>query len=105
MDADPVLSETITLQVGNSLGSSTFGFLFVGSANAQIPTSWHGDLLVVPIALIPLPIPTAGLNLPLAIPCDDSLCGISGFLQVLEADAGASKGVSFTPGLELVLGR
>jgi hypothetical protein len=32
------------------------------------------------------------------------LCGLSIYLQALEIDAGASRGVSFTPGLQLVLG-
>ena len=40
-----------------------------------------------------------------SIPYDDSLCGVELDLQAIEADAGAAKSVSFTPGLQLILGR
>jgi hypothetical protein len=33
-----------------------------------------------------------------------NLCGFTVDLQAIEADPGAAKGVSFTPGLELLLG-
>jgi len=39
------------------------------------------------------------------LPLDAKLYGITIDLQVIERDPGAAKGVSFTPGLELVLGR
>jgi hypothetical protein len=38
------------------------------------------------------------------IPNVDDLCGFTVDLQAIEADQGAVKGVSFTQGLELVLG-
>jgi hypothetical protein len=49
-------------------------------------------------------IPPQGLDLSGPITQDPALCGASVFLQVLEDDPGASQGLSFTPGLELVLG-
>ena len=39
------------------------------------------------------------------IPKLTTLCGETFELQVLEVDPGAAKGVSFTAGMELVLGR
>jgi len=49
-------------------------------------------------------VPPAGLSISAPIPCDDSLCGLTLYVQVVEMDPGASRGVSFTPGLELRLG-
>ena len=54
--------------------------------------------------MLPVTLPPAGLSVTVTIPCDLTLCGLSVNMQVLELDAGASKGVSFTPGLNLVLG-
>ncbi|MEW6743047.1 MAG: hypothetical protein AB1486_09835 [Planctomycetota bacterium] len=52
----------------------------------------------------PIPL-TAGLtSLAGEIPCGPALAGLHLFLQVLQMDPGASQGISFTPGLELVLG-
>jgi hypothetical protein len=104
-NADPELGATITITISNSLGANTTGLLIVGLAEANIPTSKDGTLLVVPLFWIPLLIPTAGATLDGAIPDDDSLCGFEVDLQALELDPGASKGVSFTPGLKLNLGR
>jgi hypothetical protein len=57
------------------------------------------------LSIVTIPIPAAGLSVPGPIPKGDaSWCGLAVFLQVMEVDAGASKGVSFTPGLELDLG-
>jgi hypothetical protein len=38
------------------------------------------------------------------LPSDVTLLGATVDLQAFESDPGAAKGVSFTPGLELVLG-
>jgi len=45
-----------------------------------------------------------GLSMPVAVLCDSQFAGLAIYLQVLEVDPGASQGVSFTPGLQLVLG-
>jgi hypothetical protein len=49
-------------------------------------------------------LPPSGLALPVTLPCGYDLAGSSFFLQALETDPGASRGVSFTEGLELTLG-
>jgi len=103
-NADPELGATITITISNSLGASTTGLLFVGLAEANIPTNKDGTLLVLPLLWVPLPIPTAGAALIVTFPADDSLCGLEVDLQVLEVDPGASKDISFTPGLKLILG-
>jgi hypothetical protein len=103
-NANPSLGSTITLSVGNSLGANTTGFLAIGLTQASLSTGFGGTLLLLPMSIVTIAIPAAGLSVPGLIPNDTSLCGIAVFLQVMEIDAGASKGVSFTPGLELDLG-
>jgi hypothetical protein len=102
--ANPAIGTTITLSIGNSLGANTAGFLAIGVTQASLSTGFGGTLLLLPISIVPIPIPAAGLSVPGTIPDYESLCGLAVFLQVMEIDGGASKGVSFTPGLRLDLG-
>ncbi len=44
------------------------------------------------------------LTVPIAVPDDPELCGVYVFLQALEVDPGAAKGISSTAGLMLFLG-
>jgi hypothetical protein len=101
----PVLGEPITVDVGNSAGVATGALLFLAFAKGNTTTSAGGTLLVTPPWLaVPLALPAAGLALAGTLPSDILLCGLELDLQVLEADPGASHGISFTPGLELLLG-
>jgi Tol biopolymer transport system component len=102
--ADPVLGSTLTLDLDNSYGSTTFGLLFVGLGRAEIPTTWGGELLVAPLLTFGLALPAGVTTIFGQIPNDPSLCQLAIDLQAFEADPGAAKGVSFTRGLELVLG-
>ena len=101
---DPVLGSTLTLDLGNSYGNATVGLLFVGFQRAEMLTSWAGELLVVPTLTSWISIPAVGTTITGNVPNDPSLCQLAIDLQVLEADPGAVKGVSFTRGLELILG-
>ncbi len=102
--ADPVLGATLTLDLANSYGASSSGLLFVGFQRAQIHSSWGGDLLVVPVFTLLIGLPPGGTSISGGISIDDDLCGFTIDLQAIELDPGAAKGVSFTPGLELLLG-
>jgi hypothetical protein len=102
--SNPRLCATVTLSLENSLGASTTAVLVGGVLQIDQPTMYGGHLLVVPRQVFLLPVPAAGLSLSATLPCDSALCGLSIDLQVLETDPGASKGLSFTPGLQLVLG-
>lgn len=101
---DPVLGTTITVDLANSCGSATPGLLFIGFQQASIHSSWGGDLLVLPSITTAIALPTTGMSFIGNVPNDDRLCGFEIDLQAIESDAGASKGVSFTQGLQLVLG-
>lgn len=102
--ADPVIGGLLTLLLDNSLGAPTTGLLFVGLSATSQPTAWGGTLLVVPALSKVLPVAAGGLSLSGTLPDDPLLCGTSIFLQAVEIDAGASRGFSFTPGLEMVPG-
>jgi subtilisin family serine protease len=104
VSAPPVLGLSFTLDVGNSLGSNTPGLLFVGMSSASIPTSAGGTLLVNPLLLVPFTVDAAGTSLPATLPADPTLIGVHVYTQVLESDAGAAHHISFTAGLDLLLG-
>jgi hypothetical protein len=102
--SSPILGTTVDVSIGNSLGAPTIGLLFVGTTRAQVHTRFGGDLLVLPTLAVPQSF-SFGLNvLSGTLPLDDALCGATLDLQVVEADPGAILGVSFSQGLELVLG-
>lgn len=102
---DPVLGADITVTIDNSSGSPTVGLLIIGFARASIPSGWGGTFLVAaPWVTSLVAIPTGGLAVTDTIPLDLSICGAEVDVQCIEADAGASKRISFTPGLSLILG-
>jgi hypothetical protein len=101
---DPVLGATITVSVDNSRGAPTSGLLFLGFQRAQIPTHFGADLLLVPTLILPITFSYGADTFTGAIPSDPAFAGLAVDLQVVEGDPGGPLGVSFTPGLELVLG-
>jgi hypothetical protein len=62
-------------------------------------------LFVLPSFVLPFTLPASGAGVPYSVLCGDEFCGLGLFLQVLEVDPGASRGVSFTPPLELIHGQ
>ena len=102
--AAPKLGTTISIQVGDSLGAPTTGLFLVGTQRASIPSVWGGDLLVLPTFASVIDVGASGWSITCDVPPDDSLSGLVLCAQALELDPGASRGISFTAGLELVLG-
>jgi hypothetical protein len=102
---NPALGKALNLDLANSSGAAAAGLLFLGFVQTSIHSGWGGDLLVVPVATVPLSIPASGLTLSGTVPESPTLCGFQIDLQAFEGDPGAARGVSFTAGLELVLGR
>jgi hypothetical protein len=100
----PVLGSTVTLVADNSYGQPTSGLLLIGFRQASLHSSWGGDLLVLPLLTVPISFAFGADSFTGSLPPDDTLVGVNVDLQVLEFDPGASKGISFTPGLDLVLG-
>jgi hypothetical protein len=102
--APPAINTSITLTIANSAGVATPGLLLVGLSQASIPTGKGGTLLVAPLLYMPISIPVGSFTITSTVPYDPGLCGVDVDLQALEIDAGASNGLSFTPGLDLFLG-
>ena len=105
LDGNPVIGTTVNLEAQNSVGfTTTTAVVFAGLSPANIPTSWGGDLLVTPLFVIPLVMPLSGLSLPMAIPADDTLCGVHFYFQVLQLEPIGAQNTSFTRGLEASFG-
>ena len=100
----PILGTTITLDLGNSYGQPTSGILVLGFPRASLHTGLGGDLLLIPVLLVPISFSFGANSFTGTLPSDPALLGFALDLQAVEADPGAVKGVSFTQGLELVLG-
>lgn len=104
-DVDPQYGATVHVEFGNSWGFWTVGFLMAGLSQDSIPTSKGGTLLLDSLQTVPLAVGPDGVELQTTIPYDESLCGFEFDLQGIELDPGASKRVSFTAGLQLIVGR
>jgi len=102
---NPVLGTTITIDLDNSLQASTTGLLFLGFQRTDVPTNRGGHLLVLPVFTVPILFSSGPDSFSGTIPSDARLCDSTVEVQAIELDPGAAYGVSFTPGLELILGR
>jgi Tol biopolymer transport system component len=102
--AAPLVGASITLDVQNSLGQPTVGLLIAGFQRASLHSSLGGDLLVLPAYVLPISFSYGSNSFDWTIPADPGFSGVIVDLQVVEADAGAAKGASFTAGLELAVG-
>jgi len=100
----PAFGQRVTLSAANSSALWSVGLVLVGSQAADLPTGWGGELLLLPSFVAAVAIPPAGVAFSGVVPADERLAGVSWFAQVLEQDAGASDGVSFTPALQLTFG-
>ena len=100
----PVVGKSLKIDLADSAGVTTTALLLIGLSAESVPTGKGGTLLVSPLLFIPLSLPPAGVTLSGSIPDDPALYGFHLYLQALELDRGASKGMSFTPGLDLLFG-
>jgi len=100
----PVPGQPLTVQIDNSRGAPTASLLLLGYAPASIPTNKDGTILVSAALAVGLPLSATGASLGTTLPDDPALDFFDVYLQALEADPFASKGVSFTRGLKLHCG-
>jgi hypothetical protein len=100
----PAFGSTITIDLANSYGQPTIGFLVLGLQRASLPTKWGGDLLVLPTLIAPITFSYGFDSFTGTIPDDVGLCGATIELQGIELDPGAQFGLSFSQGLELEIG-
>jgi hypothetical protein len=100
----PAIGSTITVDLSNSYGNPTSGYLVIGSQRANLPTFRGGEVLVLPSLVDPITFSYGSISFSGAIADDIALCGSTIDLQGIEFDPGAQFGVSFSQGLELVIG-
>jgi hypothetical protein len=102
--SNPFIGQSINLTISNSSLAPTTGLLLVGVSQASNATGKGGTLLVDPLLFLTLSLPAGSLTLTGSVPDDPAIAGVDVYLQVLELDAGASNGLSFTQGLDLFFG-
>jgi len=101
---DPAPGASLSIRVDDSSSAATSGLLLVGLSSTSLPTGKGGTLLVTPFDLLPISIGAGGLTFTATIPDDWSLYFFDLYLQAIEFDPLASKGLSFTAGLRLRFG-
>lgn len=101
----PRIGSQIQIRIGNSSGRATTVVTVGSLSDTSVATPFGGRLLVFLDSILTFPMPGADLTIPFAIPLDSNLADVAIHLQALQADLGASHGISFTPGLTLVLGQ
>ena len=102
--ATPVIGTAIDIVVGNASGAPTQAALFAGLGAQSLPTPFGGTLLVQIDANLPVALSATDGRVTLSIPNNATLCGASVYFQAVHADAAASAGLAFTPGLALAIG-
>ncbi len=80
------------------------GAVLLGFQRANLATPFGGTLLLEPLIDLGFVVGTSTV-LPIDIPADPQLCGARIYAQSLQADPAASRGVAFSRGLELHLGK
>ena len=100
----PQLNQSIDLLIGNSSGLWSVALVVLGATSGQWPTGFDGELLVAPDATLLLALPPGGVAFSDRVPPDEAWIGAQLFVQVLQLDAAASDGISFTAGIELDFG-
>jgi hypothetical protein len=101
----PTLGGAMTLQLGNSSGQPSGALLLTAFERRLLSTPFGGRLLVQPIILDGVALPANGASIQTTLPNNSSLIGLRLLYQAVQIDSGARFGFSFSPGLELVLGR
>ncbi|MCA9322113.1 MAG: hypothetical protein KDB53_15330 [Planctomycetes bacterium] len=109
LDADPIVGTAPNLLCDNSSNTLTTGCLLVGTAQSSLffpplLAEFAVDPFAAATEVLDFAVPPAGLVVPIAIPLDQSLCGQSAYLQLIQYDLGAPFCFSFTPGLQIIIG-
>ena len=101
---DPAFGTTLDVSAANSSGVATLALLLSGTAPTSIP--YTGGTLLATSDLMSLffTLPAGGILFSEDVPDDPTLAFLGVYVQVIQVDAAAVKGVSMSPGLELRIG-
>jgi hypothetical protein len=100
LSAAPKFGASVSLQAANSSGATAAGMIVIGVSSLTVPFL-GGTLLVAPLEIVSVSVPSAGLSLPFKIP---AACTVAFYLQTLQLDSAAVAGVSMSEGLKLQFG-
>lgn len=103
-NAVPSLGTNVPIHMGNSRGTTTVGFVYVGTRPDYQPTVFGGTYLVRDPSFRTFQIGPNGLTRGFHVPSNANTIGRNLLLQLVEMDPGASHGLSFSAGLRLVMG-
>jgi hypothetical protein len=101
---DPGFGTTLIVSVGNSYGASTSALLLAGTSPANLPYKGGTILVNADLTSLFFTMGSFGSFFIEDVPDDPALAFVDLYVQVLEADPFAVKGISMTPGLQLRLG-
>lgn len=101
----PILGAALRLDLDNSSGAASAFVMLLSGEPADRSTPFGGQILVQPAVILGLALPAAGSKLLWQIPNQPSLLGSGLLLQAVQYDPSARFLFSFTPGLELRMGR
>ncbi len=100
---EPALGRTFQLVLTSSSSEPALTFLALGFAPLDEPLK-GGTLLVDPFLFARITLDSPGMFVPINIPYGLGVCGVEVYFQALIKDAGAERGIAFTPGLKMVIG-
>lgn len=100
----PVLGTSTAFELTSSDTLPSTAIVAFGLAPAVTPTPFGGTLFVAPTSIHLVPLPPGSSQVPLVVPFDVSLCASAWYLQFAQLDPGASHGLAFSPGLEVLFG-
>lgn len=100
----PRHATTLELALGNSARFYAVGFVLAGVAPADFETRHGATFLVEPQVVLAVPLTPTGATLAAYIPDEHDLYGVTLYAQLVVLDPWAVGGLSFSDGLELVLG-
>lgn len=105
VSAPPRIGSALSLVFGNTAAATTAAFWALGASSTNLPTDVGGTILVdQPSVQVIANFSPLGATVPVAIPADVNLCGVSVYLQHVCIDPAAAYGFSFSPGLQLTFG-
>lgn len=105
--ANPVLGTTFDIWVGNSSATDTPACVFFSPDQVAVQTPWGGVQYVgEPYGLVVTlhDLPATGTLIPIGLPENPLWCGRSIFAQSIQVDLAATDGLSFSRGIELLIG-
>lgn len=100
----PQLGTTCVVELQSSAIATQLGVVLLGDTAVAIPLKTGGELLLLPLVALALPLDSGVTTLAEEVPDDGALCGVVVRVQLLQIDPGALQGQATSAALELRIG-